>query len=303
MAILDLLVRNAGRPDGILISVDGRPLDPSAGQNGAVAVFHDITELRRYEQDLAIFAGVVAHDLKAPLAVIRGHCELAGDLLDDVPPLTGTTQAGADGARKALGRIAAAVDRMSALIDTLLAYTTARDAPLRLETVPLGPLVADVVQERTGHLRPEVDPLPDIYVGPLPSVTADPAMLRHVIDNLVGNALKYVPPGRQPRIDVTAVPAADGWVRLDVADRGIGIPDDEKPRIFESFHRAHSDAGYVGTGLGLAICRRIVERHGGAIAVADNPGGGTRFELSLPSVPGTEPEPAVAPEREMLSAR
>ncbi len=300
---VEMLVRNAGRPDGILISVDGRPLDPSAGQNGAVAVFHDITELRRYEQDLAIFAGVVAHDLKAPLAVIRGHCELASDLLDDLPPLTGTAQAGADEAGKALGRIAAAVDRMGALIDTLLAYTTARDAPLRLETVPLGPLVADVVQERTGHLRPEADPLPDIYVGPLPSVTADPAMLRHVIDNLVGNALKYVQPGRQPRVDVTAVPAADGWIRLDVADRGIGIPDDEQARIFEAFHRAHSDARYAGTGLGLAICRRIVERHGGTIAVADNPGGGTRFELSLPSAPGTEPEPAVAPEREVLSAR
>jgi signal transduction histidine kinase len=292
---VEMVVRNARRPDGLLISVDGRPLDPSAGQNGAVAVFHDITELRRYERDLSVFAGVVAHDLKAPLAVIRGHCEMAGEVLGD---LSGSPAA--DEAIDALRRITGAVDRMAALIDTLLAYTTARDAPLRLRDLPLGPLVADVVAERTGHLRAGVDPIPDIYVGPLPVAVADPAMLRHVIDNLIGNALKYVQPGRHPRVDVTAGPAPEGRVRLDVADRGIGIPDEDKPRIFDSFHRAHTEAGYAGTGLGLAICQRIVERHGGSVAVADNPGGGTRFEVTLPagqaaaSRPVSPPAPAPA---------
>jgi hypothetical protein len=66
-----------------------------------------------------------------------------------------------------------------------------------------------------------------------------------------------------------------------VADRGIGIPDAEKPAVFERFHRAHAAAGYAGTGLGLAICKRIVERHGGEIGVDDNPGGGTRFHFTL----------------------
>ena len=75
---VEMLIRNEQRPDGILISVDGRPLDASAGQHGAVAVFHDITELRRYENDLAVFAGVVAHDLKAPLTIVRGHCATYG---------------------------------------------------------------------------------------------------------------------------------------------------------------------------------------------------------------------------------
>jgi signal transduction histidine kinase len=280
---VEMLIRNAARPDGILVSVDGRPLDPSAGLPGAVAVFHDITELRRYEQDLSVFAGVVAHDLKAPLAIIHGHCETALEDLTDSPET-------AD-ARTALTRIAAGVDRMAGLIDTLLAYTTSRDAPLHIEVVPLGPLVEDVAAGRTGHLRAS-DPLaPDIYVGPLPEVEADPAMLRHVIDNLIGNALKYVPPGRSPRVDVTAEPGAPGWTRVEIADRGIGIPDDDKPNIFESFHRARTAAGYAGTGLGLAICRRIIERHGGAIGVGDNPGGGTRFHFTLPlpvSAPPTE---------------
>jgi PAS domain S-box-containing protein len=284
---VEMLVRNAAHPDGLLISVDGRPLDPSGGRHGAVAVFHDITELRRYEQELAVFAGVVAHDLKAPLAIVRGHCETAGDDLDDAPDSPPVA-----GARASLGRIVHGVDRMAALIDTLLAYTTSRDAPLQIRTVPLGPLVDDVIAGRTGHLRPSDGPAPEIYVGSLPEVDADPAMLRHVLDNLIGNALKYVQPGRVARIDVTSGPAAPGWSRVEIADRGIGIPDEDKPEIFESFHRARTAADYAGTGLGLAICRRVVERHGGVIGVADNPGGGTRFHFTLPLAgTGVAPEP------------
>ncbi|WP_239159181.1 ATP-binding protein [Winogradskya humida] len=273
---VEILIRNGQRKDGILVSVDGRPLDPSAGQHGAVAVFHDITELRRYETDLAVFAGVVAHDLKAPLAVIRGHCETAADELADAPEGPEVFEA-----RAAMDRIANAVDRMAALIDTLLAYTTSRDAPLKLEAVALGPLVADVIAQRTEHVRPD-GAAPDFYVGRLPEVRADPAMLRHVLDNLIGNSLKYVPSGRGARIDVTAGPGAPGWTRIEIADRGIGIPDSDKPNIFDSFHRAPAAARYAGSGLGLAICRRIVERHGGRIGVSDNPGGGTRFHFTLP---------------------
>jgi signal transduction histidine kinase len=115
-------------------------------------------------------------------------------------------------------------------------------------------------------------------------------MLRNVVDNLIGYALKYVQPGRAARIDVTAAPTAPGWARVEISDRGIGIPDADKPSIFETFHRAQTAAGYAGTGLGLAICRRIVERHGGTIGVADNPGGGTRFSFTLP-LAGAVPEP------------
>ncbi|GIF26928.1 hypothetical protein Ate02nite_96580 [Paractinoplanes tereljensis] len=266
---VEILIRNPARPEGVLISFDGRPLDPSAGEPGAVAIYHDITELRRYENDLAVFAGVVAHDLKAPLTVIRGHCE---ELLED------SLQGG--GPSHSLLRIVRAVDRMAAMIDTLLAYTTARDAPLNFVRVDLAALTDEVVQDRTGHLAE--DAVPEVVVGPLPVVSADPAMLRHVLDNLIGNALKYVRPGAAARVEISADPVGEGWTRVGIADRGIGIPDADKPEVFERFHRAHADAGYAGTGLGLAICKRIVERHGGEIGVADNPGGGTRFHFTLP---------------------
>jgi signal transduction histidine kinase len=267
---VEMIVRNAAHPEGILISVDGRPLDPSAGQKGAVAVFRDITELRRYENDLSVFAGVVAHDLKTPLTVVQAHCETAAE------ELTGASPAG-----KSLARVLRAVQRMSGMIDTLLEYTTARDAPLRTRDVDLGALVAEVVQDRVAHLAPEQRPR--VEAGPMLPARGDPEMLRHVLENLIGNALKYVPAGEVARVAVTAGQTSPGWVRVEVADRGIGIPDADKPDVFERFHQAHSAAAYAGNGLGLAICRRIVERHGGEIGVADNPGGGTRFFFTLPS--------------------
>ncbi|WP_430784302.1 ATP-binding protein [Actinoplanes sp. G11-F43] len=275
----EVLIRNPGRPEGVLVSIDARPLDPSAGEHGAVAVSRDITELRRHETDLSVFAGVAAHDLKAPLSVVRGFADLAlEDLPEDLPETAAT--------RDALGRIIRSVDRMDTLIETLLAYTTARNAPLR--TVPLDPepLTLEVVEDRIAALGPGTA-APVWSVGPLPHVQTDPAMLRHVLDNLIGNALKYVRPGAVPTVAVTGV--LDGrWARIEVTDSGIGIPDADKPYVFESFHRTEAAAGYSGTGLGLAICRRIVERHDGEIGVEDNPGGGTRFWFTLPAAAGDD---------------
>jgi signal transduction histidine kinase/CHASE1-domain containing sensor protein len=261
---VEMVLRNALRPDGVLITVDGRPLDPSAGVRGAVAVYRDITELRRYENDLKVFAGVVAHDLKAPLAVARGHAEVAMEELPLDSP-----------ACERLARVLRSTDRMDAMIETLLAYTTARNAPLDLGPVDLGRLVRDVIEERLAHRTASWS------VGPLPWVRADAGMLRHVLDNLIGNAFKYVRAGAVPTVEVTGGPVPGGWARIEVADAGIGIPDDEKPSVFETFHRTKEAAGYDGTGLGLAICRRIVERHGGEIGVEDNPGGGVRFHFTL----------------------
>jgi signal transduction histidine kinase len=213
--------------------------------------------------------------------VIASHAEMAKAALEDgVDAL--------DAAQESIARVGGGVVRMRRLIDDLLAYTTARDAPLHVQPVDLHALVSDVVGERVDHLLVR----PDVYVGPLPHVDADQGMLRHVLDNLIGNALKYVPHGRVPRVDVSATPAHPGWVRVEVDDRGIGIPDPDKPRVFDTFHRAHDGSGYGGTGLGLAICRRIVDRHGGTIGVEDNPGGGSRFGFTLPLA--TTPEVLVS---------
>ena len=155
-------------------------------------------------------------------------------------------------------------------------------------------MVADeVVGVQLEDALPQAFSSPDVYVGQLPLVHGDPAMLRQLLHNLISNAIKYTPPGRTPRVDITARTDQPGWVRVEVADRGIGIPAGQHQAIFAGFHRAHPEAGLPGTGLGLAICQRIVKRHGGTITATDNPGGGTRIKLTLPA----DPEHSAAPER------
>jgi signal transduction histidine kinase len=277
---VEMLVRHPGLPDGRMVGVSARPIDTSAGERGAVAVFHDITERKLVETELRGFAGVVAHDLKAPLTSVRGYAELITDALDEMaagagPPALAHARRGAD-------KVINGAIRMQQLITELLDYAAARDAALRLGEVNLRSLVDEVVTART-DVPAGPGQRPDIFVGSLPAVLADPVLLRQVIDNLVGNAIKYTPPGQSPRIDITARPEADGQVRVQVADRGIGIPDGEHALVFDSFHRASNGVTHPGTGLGLAICRRIVERHGGRIEAAPNPGGGTIFAFTLPA--------------------
>ncbi|GIH97394.1 ATP-binding protein [Planobispora siamensis] len=229
--------------------------------------------LREREAELEGFAAVAAHDLKSPLTVIMGYCELVEDNLQGTPD---PQVAGW------LSRIRSGTSRMQHLIDDLLAYAAAGDGALDLSEVDLNRMVADVVMERTAHLDHD---RPSVEFGRLPVIVADAARLRQVLDNLIGNAIKYVRHGAAAQIDVSAEQEGDMW-RISVADHGIGIPADQRDSVFGAFTRARGSEGYPGTGLGLAICRRIVDHHGGQIGVEDNEGGGTRFVVTLPITPG-----------------
>jgi signal transduction histidine kinase len=256
--------------------VDAGPLRDERGRIiGAVASRYDVTALRDREAELTAFAGIVAHDLRAPLAAIAGHIELLEQDLAAMDEL--------DEFKDSLDRVRISTERMCRLIDDLLAYATARDAPLRLEPVDLTEVVGEVVHERTAHLKK--DRAPHIEAGPLPTVHADPAMIRQMMDNLIGNAIKYTRNSEPAEVLITADRLDGAWAEIQVIDRGIGIPADQRTSIFESFARAHRGQSYAGTGLGLAICRRVVDRHGGTISVDDNPLGGTRFHIVLPTGP------------------
>jgi signal transduction histidine kinase len=177
-----------------------------------------------------------------------------------------------------------ATQRMDRLIEELLRYAAARDAHLELADLDLRALVDEAVADRLlGYAARPGAPLPQVFVGPLPRIHADPALLRQLLDNLIGNCFKYTPPGRAARLDITAETTGDGAVHLTVADRGIGIPRDQHGSVFGSFQRAVPRDAYPGTGLGLSICQHIAHRHGGAITAADNPGGGTRITVVLPT--------------------
>ena len=141
-------------------------------------------------------------------------------------------------------------------------------------------------------MRAHAENRPRITVAEGLRVWGDEVLLRQLLDNLIGNAVKYVAPGVRPEIEVTGHQSADE-LEVRVSDNGIGIPPDEREQIFDTFHRAHAQ-GYRGTGLGLSICRQIVERHGGSIRVEAAAGGGSAFVITLPTrtLPTTEPAPA-----------
>ena len=268
---VDLLVRNPAVPEGRILQVSGAELPVSAdGLRQAVVIFHDVTADRRHRDELASFAGVVAHDLLNPLATIEGWSEaLAGELDLD--------------GRDSIGRIQRAATRMRSLINGLLAYTTARDASLSPAAVDLGDVVRDIATGRLDHAASTAAPMPCFVLDDLPVVDADPVLTRQLLENLIGNAIKYTAAGVVPRIAVSGEPTGDGFVRIAVDDNGIGIPAGQHEAVFQNFHRAHAGAGYAGTGLGLAICKRIVERHGGTITATANAGGGSRMTFTLPA--------------------
>ncbi|WP_305785997.1 sensor histidine kinase [Symbioplanes lichenis] len=225
-------------------------------------------------QELEAFAREVSHDLKAPLAGILGYAQLLENM--DFGP---ARPAEFDDFVHEIGR---GTSLMSRLIDDVLAYSTARGAVLHLTDVELTAVLADVAAEWAGDVS---RPAPRITWDDLPAVRGDDLMLRRVIDNLIGNAVKYVRPGEAARVHVSAdvIPAAEGhegFVRVEVTDQGIGIPEGQHEAIFGELHRAHP--AYPGTGLGLTICRRIVRRLGGEIGADPDFTGGARIWLTLP---------------------
>jgi nitrogen-specific signal transduction histidine kinase len=284
----DYLVRHADLPEGRVISLSATRLPGDlSGTGHAVIVFHDVTADRRRRDELASFAGVVAHDLLNPLATIEGWAEALHQNLDERHD-----QDSVD----CLIRIERAAGRMRSLINGLLAFTTARDTTIESTAVDLRELIGDITTGRVDQAQAGGGPVPQFAVGDLDPVEADPVLIRQLLDNLIGNAVKYVAPGVTPRISVSGSRTADGLVRIDVADNGIGIPPGQHEAIFNDFHRAHRTAGYAGTGLGLAICKRIVERHGGTIVAGDNPTGrGSRLSFTLPSAVPARPDLAPAP--------
>jgi signal transduction histidine kinase len=237
-----------------------------------------ILNLTRSVQELEAFSRELSHDLKGPLTGISGYAQLLTHLDVGYPRPAEFDEFVAE--------ITDGTERMRWLIDDVLEYATARGAQLHLADIELAPLVDEVVSARLRDLRHQAGvggPPPRITIEPLPGVRGDQVMLRRLFDNLFANALKYVRPGEPPEVHVSTRQAGAGWLRVEVTDRGIGIPDGQHEAIFAELHRAHADAGYPGTGLGLTICRRIVERIGGSIGADEAFRDGTRIWFCLPT--------------------
>lgn len=222
-------------------------------------------ELQRSNAALEQFAAIASHDLSAPLRTIQGFLRLLERKHAD--ELSGE-------ARGFVTNAVQASIRMQRLIDDLLIYSRVGTIDRPRERVSVAVVVQEVVQALGASGRIE-------WVE-LPEVEAHRSELVQLFQNLIGNALKYVPAGREPYVEVTAEQVGGEWC-FAVIDNGMGVDPAVADDIFEPFRRGTDDAGYEGNGIGLAIARKVVEQHGGRIWVEPGNGGGSRFCFTLPA--------------------
>jgi signal transduction histidine kinase len=227
-----------------------------------------VAELEGALSDMEGFAAQAAHELLTPLVMAETFAGMVGERLDRVQY--------AD-SRRDLESLARSAARTRRLVEALLHEARSAGRPPWRERVDLGALARDAV----AMLAPEVERrAARVEIDELPAVSGEPELLGAVLVNLLVNALKYNP--RQAgTIRVSAECDAD-WCTIHVDDEAPPVPEEDRERIFQPYHRGRNERRVRGAGLGLAICRRIVERHGGTIGVTRAPTGGNRFSFTVP---------------------
>jgi signal transduction histidine kinase len=251
----------------------------------ATAILRDISAIRALERLREGFVATVSHELRTPLALVQGYAETLLHL--DLEP--------AD-QRAYVERIHQVSARLADLVTQILDVTHLDADPLIVERAPAS--FAALVARLRGDLvlSNEAERLVADLPGDLPPIEVDAGRVGRVLENLVGNALKYAPAATP--IVVDAVVQGD-WLLASIEDEGIGVPESERGIVLEPFHRAWNvrESRIPGTGLGLYICRRLVEAHGGRLAIGDRLDGrpGTRVTFTLPLLPSRRQRGASVP--------
>jgi len=227
-------------------------------------------ELSVAYQDLESFSYSISHDLRAPLLFVK---DFAVRLERDF-----TVKLGEEG-RHVLKVIGDGCRSMDEMVVGLLAFSRATRQQLNLVQLDMTPLVRISVAEARAVYA---DPEPEVEIGALPQAAADPAVIRHVWSNLIGNAFKYSARRAQPRIRISGRTEGSETI-YSVEDNGAGFDMQYADKLFGVFKRLHSSKDFQGTGVGLAIAQRIVTRHGGRIWVKAEPDVGACFEFALPA--------------------
>jgi two-component system phosphate regulon sensor histidine kinase PhoR len=259
------------------IRMRGTALRDASGDGGAVLVLNDVTEMQRLERVRRDFVANVSHELKTPIASIKGFVETLLDGALDEP----------DDARRFLGIVARQADRLAAIIEDLLALSRIEQSEGTGNLPRDEASVADVLQAAVGDCQPRAaDRAVELVIscpGDL-SWRVNAPLLEQAVINLVDNAIKYSEPGGTVRLVAAVEPAAAGELAIRVEDDGCGISAEHLPRLFERFYRVDKarSRGLGGTGLGLSIVKHIVQAHHGTVAVESEPGRGTCFTIRLP---------------------
>lgn len=267
--------------DGATVGVFLIQTDVSEARRAQAALQAALADVEARNQELQDFAFVASHDLQEPLRKVQAFGDrLRLHLADRLDP----------NAADYIQRMRSAAARMQTLINDLLAYSRVSRNAHQPQRVSLSRVLAEVLADLESRIEASGA---TIEAALLPEVQADPTQMRQLLQNLLGNALKFAHPGRPPRVRVSAEKGRPGRLRLVVEDNGIGFDNKFQDRIFAPFQRLHGRSEYEGSGIGLAIVRKIVERHGGQIHAHGRPGEGARFELDLPAVNALSSAPAV----------
>jgi two-component system phosphate regulon sensor histidine kinase PhoR len=260
-------------PEKKILKVNGVPILRNNEFEGAILVFHDITELRRLEQTRQDFVANVSHELRTPISSIKGYAEtlLEGALEDK------------DNAKEFISIIYQDSNRLANLINDLLDLSKIESGKMKMNFVSLDPVSvirrAITVIENQAKIKSisfKVNLAPE-----LPKIKADETRFSQVMINLLDNAIKYTP--ENGSVAVTAK-ALDNSLQVDIKDTGIGISERDLPRIFERFYRVDKARSRElgGTGLGLSIVKHIVQAHGGQVWVKSELGLGSTFSFTIP---------------------
>lgn len=278
IAILLLELRSLDPVTEDLISFMNRLSDHAAIALANARLYEEVTEANLAKSR---FVSFVAHELKNPMASIKGYTELvASGMAGPVNEM----QTGF------LATVRSNVDRMNTIVSDLNDLTKIQTGNMRLDfrSVDLGELLEEVTRSFRRQVDEKKQTLEIIVPEALPPLWADPARLTQILTNLLSNAHKYTPEGKAITVRAEYLPAgedAGARVRLSVADQGIGISEEDRKKIFEQYFRTDTAKEMAsGTGLGLAITRSLVELQGGRIWFESELGAGTTFSFTMPTV-------------------
>jgi PAS domain S-box-containing protein len=267
----------AGRATGLRTFL----LDITERKRAQMTLLEQADKLARSNAELEQFAYIASHDLQEPLRKIQAF----GDRLKSKYE-AGLGPEGLD----YLSRMQNAAARMQVLIQDLLSLSRVTSNSKPFTPVDLGDVARTVVSDLEMRIQ---DAGGQVDIGALPVIFGDRGQMAQLFQNLIGNGIKFRKPGEKPVVKISSeihalANGASGW-QITVEDNGIGFDEKYRDRIFQIFQRLHGRSEYEGTGIGLAICRKIVDRHSGAITAHSTPGAGAKFVILLPQPAQGEP--------------
>jgi len=262
-------------PEEKILLIHATPIKHKGIVDGAVLVFHDITELRRLSKIRQDFVANVSHELRTPISSIKGYSEtLLEGALDDK-----------ENAREFLTIIHSEAERLASLIADILNLSKIESGKfiMELKSCRIDAIIMQVFSRLKKQARKKKIILDMQIPSDCPKILADERKLSQVVLNLIDNAIKYTPEGGKGKVTI-ASQNKGSYIQINISDTGIGIPEKDLPRIFERFYRvnkAHSKE-LGGTGLGLSIVKHIIQAHQGEVFVNSVLGQGSTFSFTIP---------------------